>query len=284
MGSNIRALHAIMHCPNKTVEWLKQLVDIVREVDAQSTEVLLGATGGVRDLLSSGEITTEEVKRFQDLLATTTELPFKVHLLVLSGDDEARYEFLSAEYCATQCGYFVPTGDQEEGMEHPNLGLLSSGGMSSQIFVKEVSHCLQTEIKKGNRLGLEHGMDKGMVFFHKHAKEVIERKIPENFGGGNVLYVAIEMFAGVGTKAGMGGSVVGIVPILDAIEILSTFIEETATEDRMLGEEGERTWRTYVHVMSGIVGKLILQRLHPESKVLFVREFELEEGERTWRT
>eukprot|EP00555_Chaetoceros_dichaeta_P015406 CAMPEP_0198275380 /NCGR_PEP_ID=MMETSP1447-20131203/64347_1 /TAXON_ID=420782 /ORGANISM="Chaetoceros dichaeta, Strain CCMP1751" /LENGTH=66 /DNA_ID=CAMNT_0043970189 /DNA_START=48 /DNA_END=245 /DNA_ORIENTATION=- len=66
-----------MHCPNKSKEWLKQLIEIVKEVEAEATHVLLGATGGVRDLISSGEITADEVERFRDLF-TTTELPFQV--------------------------------------------------------------------------------------------------------------------------------------------------------------------------------------------------------------
>eukprot|EP00555_Chaetoceros_dichaeta_P008403 CAMPEP_0198255436 /NCGR_PEP_ID=MMETSP1447-20131203/5560_1 /TAXON_ID=420782 /ORGANISM="Chaetoceros dichaeta, Strain CCMP1751" /LENGTH=136 /DNA_ID=CAMNT_0043941803 /DNA_START=125 /DNA_END=532 /DNA_ORIENTATION=+ len=117
-------------------------------------------------------------------------------------------------------------------------------------------------------------MKKGKLAFHKHAKEVIERNLPEMFGGNNILYVAIEMFASVGEKAGMCGSPV---PVLEAIETLSSFIDKTTEEDRILGEYGERTWKTYVYVMSGIVGRLILERLHPESKVLFAREFEVEE-------
>jgi len=266
-----------MRCPSKSTKWLQQLIEIVKEVDSEATQVLLGATGGVRDLISSGEITAKEVERFQELLATTTELPFKVHLLILSGDDEAKYEFVSAEYCANQCG-FVDAKKQETTTttSYCNLGLLSSGGMSSQIFVKGVSHCLQTEVKKGNKLGLEHGMDKGKAAFHKHAKEVIELKLPKNFGGENVLYVAIESLAGVGEKAGMGSGVV--VPVVEAIEILTSFIEKKTEEDLMLGEDvGERTWKSYFHVMTGIVGRLILERLHPDSKVLFAREFELGE-------
>lgn len=289
-----------MHCPNKSTEWLQQLIEIVKDLDSEATHVLLGATGGVRDLISSGEITEKEVERFQELLATTTELPFKVHLLILSGDDEAKYEFVSAEYClANQCGFAdhakveqetttttdTTPADAQDRQETTtttktspygtNLGLLSSGGMSSQIFVKGISHCLQTEVKKGNKLGLEHGMEKGKAVFHEHAKEAIELKLPKNFGGEKVLYLAIESLAGVGEAAGMGGGVV--VPVVEAIEILSRFIQEKTEEDLMLGEEGERTWKSYFHVMTGIVGKLILERLHPDSKILFARHFELGE-------
>mmetsp|Transcript_36451 Transcript_36451/g.76519 ORF Transcript_36451/g.76519 Transcript_36451/m.76519 type:complete len:355 (+) Transcript_36451:93-1157(+) len=276
-GTYIPALHTIMHCPEKSTEWLQQLIDIVKEVDSEATQVLLGATGGVRDLISSGEITAKEVERFQELLATTPELPFKVHFLILSGDDEAKYEFVSAEYCANQCG-FADAQEQEttKTASYGNLGLLSSGGMSSQIFVKGKSLCLPTEVKKGNKMGLKHGMEKGKATFHEHAKEAIELKLPKNFGGENVLYLAIESLAGVGEKAGMGGGVA--VPVVEAIEILSTFIEKKTEEDLMLGEgAGERTWRSYFPVMTGIVGRLILERLHPDSKVLFAREFEIAE-------
>lgn len=164
--------------------------------------------------------------------------------------------------------------DKQEETANSNLGLLSCGGMSSQILVKGLSHCLHTEIKKGNKLGLDHGMDKGKAAYYTHAKEAIERKLPENFGGENVLYLAIEMFAAVGEKAGTGGVVV---PVAKAIEALTVFIEKKTKEDLLVGEGSERTWKSYVHVMSGIVGRLILEKLHPESRILFVREFKLGE-------
>jgi len=269
-NSHIRALHGIMHCPQKSVEWLKELTKIVNEVDAEATQVLLGATGGVRDLIASGEITATEVETFQELLTSTaTELPFEAHLLILEGEEEANYEFLSAQYCANHCAFIDP-----EGKASRSLGLLSSGGMSSQIFVKGISHCLPTQIKKGNKLGLDHGMEKGKAAFYNHAKKVIDQTLPKNLGGENVLYVAIEMFGAVGEKAGMGGGVV--VPVTKAMERLSTFMEEKTKEDVLLGEGCEqRTWRTYVPVMSALVGILILEKLHPDSNILFLREFEL---------
>eukprot|EP00591_Stephanopyxis_turris_P013498 CAMPEP_0195508744 /NCGR_PEP_ID=MMETSP0794_2-20130614/1873_1 /TAXON_ID=515487 /ORGANISM="Stephanopyxis turris, Strain CCMP 815" /LENGTH=231 /DNA_ID=CAMNT_0040635795 /DNA_START=352 /DNA_END=1050 /DNA_ORIENTATION=+ len=211
----------------------------------------------------------KEVETFQELL-TNMELPFRVTMVILSGEDEAKYEFLSAKYCAEKCGLL---SEEEEGMTY--LGLLSSGGMSSQISVKGVSRSLETEVKKGNRLGLEHGMEKGKALFHRHVTEAIEQNIPKNFGGEDVLYVAIEMLAAVGEKAGMGGGV--MLPVAAAIQTLSNFIEEKTKEDALLGETVERTWKTYVHVMTGIVGKIILGRLHPESRIVFLWKFELGE-------
>merc|ERR1711966_173106 len=172
---NIRALHHVMSCPCESSEWLRQLAELVDEVDAGATEVVLGATGGVRDLVSSGGITPEELTRFRELLATSADLPFTARLHILGGDDEARYEFLSAKYCATQCDYFSPTGDIV-GRSDLNLGLLSSGGMSSQLFAKGCSLSVPTEIKKANRLGLEHGMEKGLAQVRQHASSVIEHR------------------------------------------------------------------------------------------------------------
>lgn len=262
--SGIDALHTVMRCPQKLPEWLKRLVKMVKEIDAEATRVLLGATAGVRDLVSSGEIKAEEVERFRDLLATTMELPLEIRLNILSGEDEARYEFMAAKYCVNQCDLIPDVCD---------LGLLSAGGMSSQIFVNGVPYSLQTEIKKGNEMCVEHGMEKGKAEFQEHVKKVIDQNLPENVGSEKVVYVAIEMLAGAGEKAGMGGGAAESVS--NAIEILTSFIEKKTKEDRMLGVEGERTWRTYGFVMSAIVGRLILERLHPESKVLFARNFEL---------
>jgi len=270
---NIRALHHVMSCPCESSEWLRQLAELVDEVDAGATEVVLGATGGVRDLVSSGGITPEELTRFRELLATSADLPFTARLHILGGDDEARYEFLSAKYCATQCDYFSPTGDIV-GSSDLNLGLLSSGGMSSQLFAKGCSLSVPTEIKKANRLGLEHGMEKGLAQVRQHASSVIEHIVPEKFGGRNVLYVAIEMFGGVGQKAGISGSTVGALSVGDAIERLSDFTAKAIADD--CTPECERTWRTYSDVYTGTVATLMLRRLHPEAKVLFLREFELE--------
>jgi hypothetical protein len=273
--SSIGALHSVLHCPRASLAWLRELVALVREVDAAATDVLLGATGGVRDRVSAGEIAAEEVARFRRLLATTAGLPFTARLLVLGGEEEAGYELLSAEYCATLCD-FVPTGDQG-GSQRLTLGLLSSGGMSSQISAEGISISIPTEVKTLNKLGVKYGMDRGIDLVRRQAKHVIEHHVPAHFGGENVLYVAIEMFGGVGEQAGMSGSTVGAVSVADAIERLSHFVAEAAAEDRTLGN-GARTWRTYWPVNSGIVATLILQRLHPAAKVVFVREFEPEAG------
>jgi len=266
-GSHIPALHLVIHCPQKSSEWLDRLTTIVAEVDTDTSYVLLGATGGVRDLVSSGGITAEDVERFRELLVTN--LPFVARLVVLSGGEEAGYEFRAAEYCAGRCGFVT---DGWSG----SLGVLSCGGMSSQISVKGVSLCVPTEVKRGNQMGIALGMVEGKAAFYERVKKAVEREVPDNFGGANVRYVAIEMFAGVGNAAGMDGGVV--VPVPDAIEKLSCLIEKKTEEDRAFGKEGDRTWRTYSHVMGGIVARLVLERLHPETEVLFVRNFELGEG------
>jgi hypothetical protein len=140
--SNIPALHTVIHCPIKSLEWLQQLVEIVEHVvlpidddDERTTtqKVVIGATGGVRDLISSGEITATELDVFQNLLPTSN-LPFEASLRILSGEEEATYEFLSAEYCARQCGYYA-VSEGSTNKSSRTLGLLSSGGMSSQLFV-----------------------------------------------------------------------------------------------------------------------------------------------------
>lgn len=272
--SNIAALHTVIHCRKKSLEWLHQLVDIVKHVHDHNhdnrTHVLIGATGGVRDLVSSGEITTKELDVFRELLLTAVVkeqrlVPFDATLRVLSGEEEAKYEFLAVEYCAHQCGYAD---------ESTTLGLLSSGGMSSQMYVKGgCGQCVETQIKKGNKLGLEYGMVRGMALYSLHVEEAMRvAAIPEDFGKeSDVLYIAIEMLAGVGEKAGVGGIVM---TVAKAMDVLSSFIESEVEEDKKRGND-ERTWRTYVYVMSGIVGKVILERLHPDSRILFLREFKL---------
>jgi hypothetical protein len=285
--SNISALHTVIHCPVKSLEWLQQLVEIVEHVlpddddvcssgattTSTTQKVLIGATGGVRDLISSGDITATELDIFRNLL-TMTNLPFEASLRILSGEEEATYEFLSAEYCAKQCGYYAGNSHDTEDSSSNLLGLLSSGGMSSQLFVNGGAHCLETQIKTGNKWGLEHGMEQGMVLYSNHVEKAIA-DIPEAFGGTGVFFVAIEMLAAVGEKAGIGGIVMSVTEAMDA---LATFIQKEVEHDQELGDDYERTWRTYVHVMSGIVGKSILAKLHPESTIMFLREFKIRDG------
>jgi hypothetical protein len=135
-------------------------------------------------------------------------------------------------------------------------------------------HCLETQIKAGNKLGLEHGMKQGMALYSNHVEKAIA-DVPQAFGGTGVFFVAIEMLAAVGEKVGIGGIAMSVAEAMDS---LSKFILEEVEHDQELGDEHERTWRTYVHVMSGIVGKSILAKLHPESTIMFLREFELGDG------
>jgi hypothetical protein len=194
---------------------------------------------------------------------------YEITLEILSGDDEAKYEHTSAVYSAQLCGY-------HDENEHVKIGLLSSGGMSSQIHFDGLSVSIDTLIKKGNALGEEKGMDHAVDWFRGHIRAEVDRTLVDNFGQHHeheTLFLAIEMFAAVGEKAGMKGQVV---PATDAVNRLEAYVDQLIDADKLLDSEAKRSWKTYVHVMSGIMSAYILSRLHNEANVLFLRQYQHE--------
>mmetsp|Transcript_13790 Transcript_13790/g.15854 ORF Transcript_13790/g.15854 Transcript_13790/m.15854 type:complete len:329 (-) Transcript_13790:41-1027(-) len=265
-SSNISALHTVIHCPDKSHEWIKQLIPIIEELHPFAPDVFLGGTGGVRALISQGRISSAEVYAFQQKLENFMELSFEANFRILSGDDEAKYEFMAADYCGKKCGFFDSSNNK--------VGLLSSGGMSSQIYVDGKAHSLETATKIGNAMGVEHGMRQAIADFKKRVSKIVQTELPENYGGDNILYFAVELLAGAGEKAGMGS--VNKTTVSDAIHKFTNYINKNIDEE-VLESTTKRTWRDYVYVMNAVVGVLILQRLHPNSEILFCREFELRE-------
>ena len=68
--------------------WITELAD---EVDKDTKEIVIGATGGLRVALVDGTVSSETVESFEDEL----ELEFgdRAHFQILSGDDEASGKF-----------------------------------------------------------------------------------------------------------------------------------------------------------------------------------------------
>ena len=252
-------------------KWIQQLKEIVNGLKPyiKKPSVMVGATAGVRESLNAGKINMQDIIEFSNLL-DSLDLPFQTTVRVLSGVDEAKYEYASAIYCMKQCGYAA------SGMK---IGLLSSGGMSSQVCLDDLTVSIDTEVKRGNSMGLEMGMEKAVMEFQARVTSAVDAKLT-NSGlrdEEHVMYLAIEMFAGVGEKAGMKG--LRGLTAKTALKKLRLFVEKAIQDDKDANEEDERTWRTYVHVMTGLMASAVLEHLHPNAEVLFLREFEAEQVE-----
>jgi len=230
-------------------------------------KVYIGATAGLRDALSSGATAQSSVDVFEAALAESSAIDATFHLL--TGEEEAKFEHFSAAYCARICGF----------ADGP-VGLLSSGGMSSQLVHGDRVVSIPTKIKCGNQLGLELGMEKGTNYYRSTVTSAIDKILPTTqyfVGTDGDMFLAIEMLAAAGEKAGIGGQ---IIPIPEAIEALEEYVIMCKKEEVEAGPYVERkTWRSYVHVMSSIAGVKLLSLLNPNSKILFSRTYSIPESD-----
>ena len=253
---NIEALHKVLGARASWMGWLESLIAMVG--DEQLPNVTIGATGGVREALACGDVTEENFIEFRN----ECENVHKMKLLLLSGEQEAALEIKSAEYCARIC-HFVEEGEE--------VGLLSSGGMSSQVcFGKEVVS-LATEIKKGNSWGEEFGI--------VTAVEMFETKIDELLAGleldfpPNTTWLAIEMLGQIASGPALAHILKGrVVEVGECLSVLENHLSNKIE----LGDKefGERSWKDYVSAISCVIAIALLRKIKT-GRVLFLREYEL---------
>ena len=113
-------------------EWLpllkRELLALGWGAGRADMAVFVGATGGVRSLLQSGAVTAALLAEFEAALAGALGLASgasgRVTFEVLSGDDEARYEFAATRTI------FAPLFAQHD---KPFPGFLSGGGATCQF-------------------------------------------------------------------------------------------------------------------------------------------------------
>ena len=256
-SANLPAIHKVLPDPAASKSWLSDLGGLLTTVGCK--KVFIGATAGVRDSIANGSVAEEDVDRFRSMLPS---LNFSAELSILSGEEEAEYEFISAKYCAELCGFCTKDDD---------VGLLSSGGMSSQVAWKTVTMSLPTAVKSGNAMGLKFGMEDAVEKYRVQVTtSILDSGIGTDFGGDETIWLAIEMLAAAGEAAGIGGCVMGVA---EAGNVLNEFVVSSVKLDGERPEDFQRDWRTYVKVMSAVMGVALLSRLRQSSRILFSRQF-----------
>ena len=100
--------------------------------DARESTIFVGATGGVRKLLQAGKVTTAQLSEFEGVLKAALQARHSlIKFAVLTGDEEAQYEF-----SATQM-IFSPMFERA-GKSKPFF--LSGGGATCQFAYGEPVH------------------------------------------------------------------------------------------------------------------------------------------------
>lgn len=198
--------------------WVAALKTSIEDMGLANAPILIGATAGVRDALANGSLSVEEVEAFRGLLKR--EL-VRASFEILSGEEEAILEARSCRFCAKRT--FLARGD------HGGLGMLSSGGMSSQVVVptaggRDAVLSLETRLKsEGNRRMLEDGVEAGLASYGAYLDHEVLPKLEsalaiEGAGRGGavgaegdgppITFVAIEILGGIGEKAGFAQTLV----------------------------------------------------------------------------
>jgi len=111
---------------------LQQELTALGWVDGRDNTIFVGATGGVRKLLKAGTVTTAQLSEFEDVLKAALQARQSlIKFAVLTGDEEAQYEF-----AATQM-IFSPMFERA-GKSKPFF--LSGGGETCQFAYGEPVH------------------------------------------------------------------------------------------------------------------------------------------------
>ena len=250
---NLPALHKVIISKDLSKEWISKLHALVNDFKGP---VIVGATAGIRDALIQGKITQNDLDHFQRRLSPPLSL---YTFLLLSGEDEALYDFSSAKYCALHTNIIEP---------NTPVGLLSSGGQSSQIAFSTNVYSYNTATKFGNQLGIDHGMSKSVEMFRGIVETTLE-DMPKNLGSEGAVFIGIEMLAAAASAAGIPSCT--FIPVSSAIKSINSFLSDSTSNET----PGSKTWKDYVQQMSSIILLKMLSNIHPGSKVLFEREFEM---------
>jgi hypothetical protein len=138
-GGHMPPLHRVLvQSVEQQTEWL-ELLDSVTDTEAS---ILIGATGGVRDALATGAIQQQQVTDFRELVQS--RYGGRASFVVCSGTEEARAELEGTRYCVLASPFAAELGLTGQPAAH-SVGLLSSGGMSSQLVTQ--THCVSLDSK-----------------------------------------------------------------------------------------------------------------------------------------
>ena len=246
-----------------------------------SAPLVVGCTAGVRAHIADGTISTARIDRFRELLRETVPPTYGVTFDVVSGEREASYELAAARYCVEHgCPEVVACG-------RPVVGLLSSGGMSSQIVLPNASGggvailSLDTALKKeGNAKVLELGPAAGLEHYASYLRGTIAHSplaggaFVDDTSSAACVYIAIEMIGAAGERVGLGERVVGRDEAVRAFEVALEEWREAA-EQASDAERAQWDWRDAVKATINVQAIALLTMLPRSCAFYFARKFSL---------
>jgi hypothetical protein len=260
--------------------FLKEVKKLLPPDDTSDTSVFIGATAGVRSALDDGTIRPVELDDFTSLASSSS---YNFSFALLSGEQEAKYEHASALSLCRSLDILTSSDE--------NLGLISSGGMSSQfvypsaISKELISLSLPTNLKsQSNEKCLELGVKAGLASYAEHMATAAVSSVKSSDPIEPCLFVLIEMLGGLGEKMNIHGVRMSV---SDAQSKIEAYLEEVVVADCLEKEAGlkeggeEMSWKDYVHGGSCVQALELLKLLDDGCEVYFCRTFSgsEEEGE-----
>lgn len=249
--------------------WLAALAEALGD---EGTAVVIGATAGVRDAVSSGAVAAATVQRFKQLVPEI--LGRRAVFEVMDGEAEAANELAAVRYCAGACEAAVGGGD---------VALLSSGGMSCQMVYGSPPRAVSLPHgqKDANALCLKVGVEEGLRIFGAKVEAMIasEEALRDVRGKLEGTFVGIEMLAGVAQSGpGIAGQVMSAADAKAAFERF--LVDFRAKAARASPEEvAARTWKDVYRGTTGTVAVHLLGLLAPTAQVCFLHKFDVGDGQ-----
>ena len=243
------------------MRWIKSLQSGVAKY--KGAPVVIGATAGVRHKMEQGHVTLEDAEKFFELVRSHLK-GREVVCTVLTGEEESKYEFLAVKYCVS---LKMPEHLQSD------LGMISCGGMSSQVYFRGKALSLPTTLSHAHTWVLNDGVEKGLKRFKQHLTEKCRL---DQYGGQSGLFIGIELFAESARRAGFEGKVVTLAEAAKALKASLRAAKEALSKRDLAEFEG---WD--ISVITGPVLLLhFVKSLHPDSTVLVTHKFEFSESHR----
>lgn len=228
--------------------------------------VTIGATAGVRHKMEQGQVSMADAERFFELVRSRLG-GREVSCTVLTGEEESRFEFLAVKYCI---GLKMP----ERSAKAAELGMISCGGMSSQLYFKGNAVSLPTVLSLAHSWMLKEGPEKGLMSYKEYLETECGVDLLADQSG---LFVGIELLGEPAKLAGFEGKEVSPAEAAKALKARIEVSKEELTNTPK-EEFKKMTWQ-HVSVLTAPVLLLhFVESLHPDSTVLVTRSFEFSES------
>lgn len=249
--------------------WLAALAEEIS--DDPSTPILIGGTGGVREAIASGAITPAARRGFEQLVAE--RFGSRARFVVVEGTEEASDELAAVRYIVQE------KWGRSGAVAESQVSLISSGGMSSQLVYGSPARSLSlpTQIKTGNRLALERGVEAGLAAFDEAVAATVAAEPALAGAALSGTFVAIELLAQAGDNAGIARR---LISAEDAAAALREHLAHFKAAAGAASEEERRDWN-WKDVAPGTYTTLALRLIglmEPQTQLYFCRQFELADG------